>query len=89
MNSNFNFYQNIQIFSRAHTRIDQKKKILVFQLITRFIIKKKIIQIDKKKITLNHVFIEQINIDDNININFESILRYSIETLFKNDSQNI
>lgn len=84
MDPDFNPHQDIQALSRAH-RIGQKKKVLVFQLMTRASAEEKIMQIGKKKMALDHVLIEKMDADDESGLDLESILRHGAEALFEND----
>lgn len=84
LDPDFNPHQDIQALSRAH-RIGQKKKVLVFQLITRATAEEKIMQIGKKKMALDHVLIEQMDADDDAGLDLESILKYGTEALFNDD----
>ncbi|MCJ1404768.1 hypothetical protein MMC11_007994 [Xylographa trunciseda] len=85
LDPDFNPHQDIQAISRAH-RIGQKKKVLIFQLMTRGTAEEKIMQIGKKKMALDHVLIEQMDADDADNNDLESVLRFGAEALFKDDS---
>lgn len=82
MDPDFNPHQDMQALSRAH-RIGQKKRVLVFQLMTRASAEEKIIQIGKKKMALDHVLIEKIDEDDVVDL--ESILRHGAQALFEDD----
>lgn len=89
LDPDFNPHQDIQALSRAH-RIGQKKKVLVFQLTTRFTAEEKIMQVGKKKMALDHVLIESMDADENTGMDLESILRHGTEALFNDDeSQDI
>ena len=85
LDPDFNPHQDIQAISRAH-RIGQKKKVLIFQLMTRGTAEEKIMQIGKKKMALDHVLIEQMDADDADSNDLESVLRFGAEALFKDDS---
>ncbi|OKL64036.1 hypothetical protein UA08_00599 [Talaromyces atroroseus] len=85
MDPDFNPHQDIQALSRAH-RIGQKKKVLVFQLMTRESAEEKIMQIGKKKMALDHVLIEKMDADDDGGVDLESILRHGAEALFEDDN---
>ena len=85
LDPDFNPHQDIQAISRAH-RIGQKKKVLIFQLMTRGTAEEKIMQIGKKKMALDHVLIEQMDADDADNNDLDSVLRFGAEALFKDDS---
>ena len=84
LDPDFNPHQDIQALSRAH-RIGQKKKVLVFQLTTRATAEEKIMQVGKKKMALDHVLIEQMDVEDDAGVDLESILRYGTDAIFKDD----
>ncbi|KAI4211479.1 MAG: hypothetical protein LQ351_005781 [Letrouitia transgressa] len=89
LDPDFNPHQDIQALSRAH-RIGQKKKVLVFQLMTRATAEEKIMQIGRKKMALDHVLIDQMDAEDDVGLDLESILRHGTEALFQDDeSQDI
>lgn len=88
LDPDFNPHQDIQALSRAH-RIGQNKKVLVFQLTTRSTAEEKIMQIGRKKMTLDHVLIDQMDAEDDAGMDLESILRHGTEALFQDDSQDI
>ncbi|KAF4943740.1 hypothetical protein F66182_18717, partial [Fusarium sp. NRRL 66182] len=85
MDPDFNPHQDIQALSRAH-RIGQKKKVLVFQLMTRESAEEKIMQIGKKKMALDHVLIEKMDADEDEGLDLESILKHGAEALFEDDT---
>ncbi|KAM5445368.1 hypothetical protein MaudCBS49596_007591 [Microsporum audouinii] len=85
LDPDFNPHQDIQALSRAH-RIGQKKKVMVFQLMTRGSAEEKIMQIGKKKMALDHVLIERMDADDDDEIDTEAILRHGAEALFEDDN---
>lgn len=87
LDPDFNPHQDIQALSRAH-RIGQKKKVLVFQLITRSTAEEKIMQIGKKKMALDHALIEQMDADEDEPLDVESILRHGTQALFQDDDTN-
>ena len=84
LDPDFNPHQDIQALSRAH-RIGQKKKVLVFQLMTRGTAEEKIMQIGKKKMALDHVLIDQMDADELEANDLESILRFGAEAIFKDE----
>ncbi len=86
MDPDFNPHQDIQALSRAH-RIGQKKKVLVFQLMTRGSVEEKIMQIGKKKMALDHILIEQMDAENEAGMDLESILLHGTEALFKEDDE--
>ena len=88
LDPDFNPHQDVQAISRAH-RIGQKKKVLIFQMMTRGSAEEKIMQIGKKKMALDHVLIEQMAVEDADGNDLESVLRFGAEALFNDDTQNI
>ncbi|KAI9788411.1 MAG: hypothetical protein M1816_006936 [Peltula sp. TS41687] len=84
MDPDFNPHQDIQALSRAH-RIGQKKKVLVFQLMTRDSAEEKIIQIGRKKMALDHVLIDKMDADDDAGLDLQSILQHGTAALFEDD----
>lgn len=87
MDPDFNPHQDIQAFSRAH-RIGQKKKVLVFQLMTKDSAEEKIIQIGRKKMALDKALIESMDADDDAGVDVESILKHGAAALFNDDDRN-
>ncbi|EGE00942.1 chromodomain helicase DNA binding protein, partial [Trichophyton tonsurans CBS 112818] len=85
LDPDFNPHQDIQALSRAH-RIGQKKKVMVFQLMTRGSAEEKIMQIGKKKMALDHVLIERMDAEDDDELDLEAILRHEAEALFDDDN---
>ena len=85
LDPDFNPHQDIQALSRAH-RIGQKKKVLVFQLMTRGTAEEKIMQIGKKKMAMDHALIEQMDNTEVDEGDLESVLRFGAEALFKDDN---
>ncbi|KAG5209975.1 Chromatin remodeling complex subunit [Trichophyton interdigitale] len=85
LDPDFNPHQDIQALSRAH-RIGQKKKVMVFQLMTRGSAEEKIMQIGKKKMALDHVLIERMDAEDDDELDLEAILRHGAEALFDDDN---
>ncbi|KAL9112257.1 MAG: hypothetical protein Q9227_003375 [Pyrenula ochraceoflavens] len=81
MDPDFNPHQDIQALSRAH-RIGQKKKVLVFQIMTRASAEEKIMQIGKRKLAMDHVLIQQLDAEDDAGLDLESILRHGADALF-------
>jgi hypothetical protein len=87
MDPDFNPHQDIQALSRAH-RIGQKKKVLVFQLMTKDSAEEKIVQIGRKKMALDHALIESMDADDDAGVDLQSILKHGASALFEGDDQN-
>jgi chromodomain-helicase-DNA-binding protein 4 len=87
MDPDFNPHQDIQALSRAH-RIGQKKKVLVFQLMTKDSAEEKIVQIGRKKMALDHALIESMDADDDAGVDLQSILKHGAQALFDDNDQN-
>ncbi|KAH9218901.1 PHD/FYVE-zinc-finger like domain-containing protein [Leptodontidium sp. 2 PMI_412] len=87
MDPDFNPHQDIQALSRAH-RIGQKKKVLVFQLMTKDSAEEKIVQIGRKKMALDQALIESMGAEDDAGVDLESILRHGAQALFSDDDRN-
>ncbi|OAX83659.1 hypothetical protein ACJ72_01972 [Emergomyces africanus] len=85
MDPDFNPHQDIQALSRAH-RIGQRKKVLVFQLVTKGSVEEKIVQIGKKKMALDQVLIEHMDAEDDTEVDLEAILRHGADALFDDDT---
>ena len=88
LDPDFNPHQDIQALSRAH-RIGQKKKVLVFQIVTRSTSEEHIMQRGKKKMALDHVLIEQMDAEDDAGMDIESMLRHGADKLFQNKLEHI
>lgn len=84
MDPDFNPHQDIQAMSRAH-RIGQRKKVLVFQLMTKNSAEEKIMQIGRKKMALDHVMIERMDAEDDAGEDVETILRHGADALYDDD----
>ena len=87
MDPDFNPHQDIQALSRAH-RIGQKKKVLVFQLMTRDSAEEKIVQVGRKKMALDHVLVEQMDNEEDTGVDLESILLHGAAALFDDDNKH-
>ena len=87
MDPDFNPHQDMQASSRAH-RIGQKKKVLVFQLMTRGSVEEKILQTGRKKMALDHILVEQMDAGDDAGGDLETILRHGAAALFNNDDKH-
>lgn len=86
MDPDFNPHQDIQALSRAH-RIGQKKKVLVFQLMTKGSAEEKMMQIGRKKMALDHVLIERMDAEEDNELDLESVLRFGAEELFDDNDK--
>lgn len=86
LDPDFNPHQDIQALSRAH-RIGQKNKVLVFHLVTRDTAEEKIMQIGKKKLSLDHLIIERMGTtsDDEDQVDVESVLKFGARALFDDE----
>ncbi|KAI9671947.1 MAG: hypothetical protein M1817_002322 [Caeruleum heppii] len=87
LDPDFNPHQDIQALSRAH-RIGQKKKVLVFQLMTRDSAEEKIVQAGRKKMALDHVLVEQMGQEDDAGMDLESILKHGAAALFDDNDES-
>lgn len=87
MDPDFNPHQDLQALSRAH-RIGQKKKVLVFQLMTKDSAEEKIVQIGRKKMALDQAIIESMGDDDDAGVDVQTILQHGAMALFEDDDRN-
>ncbi|KAG9244217.1 PHD/FYVE-zinc-finger like domain-containing protein [Calycina marina] len=87
MDPDFNPHQDLQALSRAH-RIGQKKKVLVFQLMTKDSAEEKIVQIGRKKMALDQALIESMDQEDDAGMDLETILAHGAAALFNDDDRN-
>lgn len=89
LDPDFNPHQDIQALSRAH-RIGQKKPVLCFQLMTKGTVEEKIMQIGRKKMSLDHALIETLDRrEDDPGEDLESILKHGAEALFSDNDKEI
>lgn len=88
LDPDFNPHQDIQALSRAH-RIGQKNKVLVFHLVTRDTAEEKIMQIGKKKLSLDHLIIEKMGAegDEEEQVDVESVLKFGARALFEDGDE--
>lgn len=86
LDPDFNPHQDIQALSRAH-RIGQKNKVLVFHLVTRDTAEEKIMQIGKKKLSLDHLIIEKMGVEgeEEEQVDVESVLKFGARALFEDE----
>lgn len=87
MDPDFNPHQDLQALSRAH-RIGQKKKVLVFQLMTKDSAEEKIVQIGRRKMALDQAIIESMGDDDDAGVDVQTILQHGAKALFEDDDRN-
>nr|XP_043631427.1 protein CHROMATIN REMODELING 4 isoform X2 [Erigeron canadensis] len=78
--SDFNPHADIQAMNRAH-RIGQSKRLLVYRLVVRASVEERILQLAKKKLMLDQLFVNKSGSQKEV----EDILRWGTEELF-NDS---
>ncbi|XP_031494367.1 protein CHROMATIN REMODELING 4 isoform X2 [Nymphaea colorata] len=78
--SDFNPHADIQAMNRAH-RIGQSNRLLVYRLVVRASVEERILQLAKKKLMLDQLFVNKAESQKEV----EDILRWGTEELF-NDS---
>eukprot|EP01018_Ginkgo_biloba_P031544 Gb_16961 [translate_table: standard] len=76
--SDFNPHADIQAMNRAH-RIGQSKRLLVYRLVVRASVEERILQLAKKKLMLDHLFVNRSGSQKEV----EDILRWGTEELFQ------
>lgn len=88
LDPDFNPHRDLQSLSRAH-RIGQKNKVLVFHLITRDTAEERIMQIGKKKLSMDHLIIEKMGAaeEEGDEVDVESILKFGAAKLFDDDAE--
>ncbi|XP_073108301.1 protein CHROMATIN REMODELING 4 isoform X2 [Elaeis guineensis] len=75
--SDFNPHADIQAMNRAH-RIGQSKRLLVYRLMVRASVEERILQLAKKKLMLDQLFVNKSESQKEV----EDILRWGTEELF-------
>ncbi|KAL6862175.1 hypothetical protein ACP4OV_016824 [Aristida adscensionis] len=82
--SDFNPHADIQAMNRAH-RIGQSNRLLVYRLVVRASVEERILQLAKKKLMLDQLFVNKSESQKEV----EDIIRWGTEELFRNsDSAN-
>ncbi|KAL6656550.1 hypothetical protein ACP70R_004330 [Stipagrostis hirtigluma subsp. patula] len=82
--SDFNPHADIQAMNRAH-RIGQSNRLLVYRLVVRASVEERILQLAKKKLMLDQLFVNKSESQKEV----EDIIRWGTEELFQNsDSAN-
>lgn len=81
--SDFNPHADIQAMNRAH-RIGQSNRLLVYRLVVRASVEERILQLAKKKLMLDQLFVNKSESQKEV----EDILKWGTEELF-NDSPGI
>ncbi|KAK9733500.1 hypothetical protein RND81_04G071300 [Saponaria officinalis] len=79
--SDFNPHADIQAMNRAH-RIGQSKRLLVYRLVVRASVEERILQLAKKKLMLDQLFVNKSESQKEV----EDILRWGTEELFCDSS---
>ena len=81
--SDFNPHADIQAMNRAH-RIGQSNRLLVYRLVVRASVEERILQLAKKKLMLDQLFVNKSETQKEV----EDILRWGTEELFGEGDQN-
>jgi superfamily II DNA or RNA helicase len=81
--SDFNPHADIQAMNRAH-RIGQSNRLLVYRLVVRASVEERILQLAKKKLMLDQLFVNKSESQKEV----EDIIRWGTEELFRN-SDNV
>ncbi|KAK4748079.1 hypothetical protein SAY87_014665 [Trapa incisa] len=79
--SDFNPHADIQAMNRAH-RIGQSNRLLVYRLVVRASVEERILQLAKKKLMLDQLFVNKSGSQKEV----EDILRWGTEELFSSSS---
>ncbi|KAL5975779.1 hypothetical protein ACLOJK_020106 [Asimina triloba] len=79
--SDFNPHADIQAMNRAH-RIGQSKRLLVYRLVVRASVEERILQLAKKKLMLDQLFVNKSESQKDV----EDILRWGTEELFSDSA---
>ncbi|CAL1402457.1 unnamed protein product [Linum trigynum] len=79
--SDFNPHADIQAMNRAH-RIGQSKRLLVYRLVVRASVEERILQLAKKKLMLDQLFVNKSGSQKEV----EDILRWGTEELFSDSN---
>lgn len=82
--SDFNPHADIQAMNRAH-RIGQSKRLLVYRLVVRASVEERILQLAKKKLMLDHLFVNKTGSQKEV----EDILKWGTEQLFNDSSKDL
>ncbi|KAG8080478.1 hypothetical protein GUJ93_ZPchr0007g5256 [Zizania palustris] len=83
--SDFNPHADIQAMNRAH-RIGQSNRLLVYRLVVRASVEERILQLAKKKLMLDQLFVNKSESQKEV----EDIIRWGTEELFRNsDGANV
>ncbi|CAN6457320.1 unnamed protein product [Victoria cruziana] len=82
--SDFNPHADIQAMNRAH-RIGQSNRLLVYRLVVRASVEERILQLAKKKLMLDQLFVNKAESQKEV----EDILRWGTEELFTDSGEPI
>ncbi|CAH9106450.1 unnamed protein product [Cuscuta europaea] len=82
--SDFNPHADIQAMNRAH-RIGQSNRLLVYRLVVRASVEERILQLAKKKLMLDQLFVNKSGSQKEV----EDILRWGTEQLFSDSSSEV
>ncbi|KAD7478296.1 hypothetical protein E3N88_01432 [Mikania micrantha] len=82
--SDFNPHADIQAMNRAH-RIGQSNRLLVYRLVVRASVEERILQLAKKKLMLDQLFVNKSGSQKEV----EDILRWGTEQLFNDSSTQV
>lgn len=80
--SDFNPHADIQAMNRAH-RIGQSNRLLVYRLVVRASVEERILQLAKKKLMLDQLFVNKSESQKEV----EDIIRWGTEELFRNGNE--
>ncbi|GFP84182.1 protein chromatin remodeling 4 [Phtheirospermum japonicum] len=81
--SDFNPHADIQAMNRAH-RIGQSKRLLVYRLVVRASVEERILQLAKKKLMLDQLFVNKSGSQKEV----EDILKWGTEQLFSDSGKD-
>ncbi|PWN27219.1 hypothetical protein BDZ90DRAFT_260877 [Jaminaea rosea] len=81
LDQDFNPHLDMQAIARAH-RIGQKKKVIVFTLVTQDTAEEKIVTMARKKLALDHI-IHNMDDEENRIESLQDVLRYGARALFQ------
>ncbi|KAL4567790.1 hypothetical protein LXL04_023384 [Taraxacum kok-saghyz] len=81
--SDFNPHADIQAMNRAH-RIGQSNRLLVYRLFVRASVEERILQLAKKKLMLDHLFVNKSGSQKEV----EDIIKWGTEELFDGENEN-
>ncbi|CAI9277327.1 unnamed protein product [Lactuca saligna] len=82
--SDFNPHADIQAMNRAH-RIGQSNRLLVYRLFVRASVEERILQLAKKKLMLDHLFVNKSGSQKEV----EDIIKWGTEELFDGENSGV